>query len=370
MEKHGIAYEEHDYPWGWHVLQTAAFFSLEELETPDPDGNLPSLLAVPILKVNDANIFKRNITMILMFCYARAFNVTSWRLFMPDTCLELDQQFDRELGEPANLFFLDIATLARQPFSLTDSLYLPKTRVISALIWPILARIARWFYGLDRKARRDAIRLQIRQSFDMASTILKERMEKDGLSSVHRIPSICKEAKTWNAADLSFACHAQWVLFPATNSEAKHMGFQKFPALAEISDPEDVRFIQEMRDTLAGAYASSVLKRERFVKGAEDRLRQRNSRYESSQNQPWIKWLASLQPSPIFGLIKVAGHALIIISLILASLIGLLGVSFVVSLLAAITIIFALYYGSKAVEWWKCKGSELFLKVKSAIKSK
>ncbi|KAJ3300429.1 hypothetical protein HK104_000487 [Borealophlyctis nickersoniae] len=238
LDRHGVRYEERDYPWGLHILATLGY------SDPMPRAQQ---LHVPIFK-NDKD----------------------------------EQDLDTHLAPAARTIFLH-TMLSKPTLSkkyLCEPVHLHTWRVANMFVWPVV----RWWMKRGLGDVEEAWTV-VHECFGK----VEEELKKHGTNIINN-PARSKSyltGSTLTTADIVFGSHAALVLFPneidgEDAAWAGKLGIS-LPGLKELPADVETR-VRELRRTVAGKFAMRLWRKDRGL-----RLKTRPSRYAKENNPWWVE---------------------------------------------------------------------------------
>ncbi|KAJ3124669.1 hypothetical protein HK100_011153 [Physocladia obscura] len=263
LTRHGTPFVEYSYPWPLHIFAT--------LEYSDPIPHKQQT-EVPIFVNYKNEVYKRSSTDIFMYLYAHSFN-TPLKIYSAPRALDLQEYFHKNLTPAVTRIYLSIILSSKKLTQkyLIGNTHLNTLRAIQATTWPII-RIAMYFwFGLSQKKIECAW-----ADIEIVFTRVEDELANQGGKYI--------AAQTFTAADISFASHATFVLFPNDeddeNSENDAFGAIGciVPSLKEI--PKNVsEKVRKLRGRVAGQHAMKMWMNERGFASKPDGYRSFPSKY-------------------------------------------------------------------------------------------
>ncbi|KAJ3088010.1 hypothetical protein HK102_009786 [Quaeritorhiza haematococci] len=239
--------------------------------------------SVPVFENERKEVFKRTPTDILVWLFAHSFS-GKVRIYTPQEALDMQQLFESKLLPAARTIFLH--TVLSSPVLsrkyMIDPIHLNTHRSVARLTWPFLKWIM-WYYFrlptlITKKRKLDECWNTVEEVFRIVEGELDKTSDKGQKKYIMGGDSI-------TAADISFACHAMYVLLPNHSQDtfAEKLGVN-FPSLKEL--PDDVRLrVKSLRATPAGQFAIRLYRKDR---GRNlDLIQVGKPSKHAKENNPW-----------------------------------------------------------------------------------
>jgi glutathione S-transferase len=304
MDRHQIAYDEKEYPYGLHWRKCRELIKLASLIVEDAKKTrnkqehkkMHTDYDFPFLITHDGEILRKDTTQILTYIYSRSL-FSRIRLYRAPGVLDWETYFDKTMAPAVQYIYW--STMIREKGCMQRymmrHIHWATHRRLYEWIWPIIW--IRWNFLLSHKDRllNEAI-LCIENVMDKVTLHLNGERKR----------YLCGSA--FSAADLTFASHASLILWP--NKSEDYMDKMKIhvPYLEDISDMRLINVVQHWKKTPAAQLAIRLYRSERGMS-----IGKRPPRYDQEHNPWWalhksmiyLPWVVIIVMTVILSVIPI-----------------------------------------------------------------
>ena len=217
-----------------------------------------------------------------MYLYSQAFSGRI-RLYSKVEALDLQEELDKQFANSTRAIFLH-TVLSNKNLAhkiIRDQIHLNYWLALQTFFWPVIS-FALWrYYKLGDSKYIDVCWKQVDDTFERIQTQLSKHGD---VSKVASSSSLFLTGDSITAADLSFASHAELVLFPSNKADlfAENIPFE-FPVLEDL--PTETRSrVKRLRESVAGLFAIRLYRKERHNTSSR---RSKPSKHSRSSNPIW-----------------------------------------------------------------------------------